>query len=238
MLYKSFMTINHIAIIMDGNGRWATANHAPKAEGHKQGAAVAKDIIKHAASIGVKHLTLYAFSFENWNRPQNEVIDILSILNFYLKNQVGELHDNNIKFKFVGDIHKLSNNLQNLIRKAEILTQDNNLMTIYLAFSYGGRDEIIRACQKLIDSAIQQVTEQDFSGYLDTPYMPDVDLMIRSSGEKRISNFLIWQSAYSELYFSSKLWPDFTAKDLDEAIKDFHSRKRNFGYAREHQQKN
>lgn len=232
------MTINHIAIIMDGNGRWARANSVPKAEGHRRGASVAKDIIKHVASIGVKHLTLYAFSFENWNRPKGEVLDILSILNFYLKNQVGELNDNNIKFKFVGDIHKLSDNLQDLVRKAEILTQDNDLMTIYLAFSYGGRNEIVRTCQKLIESGIEQVTEQDFSACLDIPHMPNVDLMIRTSGEKRISNFLIWQSAYSELYFSSKLWPDFNSHDLNEAVKDFYLRKRNFGYAREHHQEN
>jgi undecaprenyl diphosphate synthase len=231
------MTINHIAVIMDGNGRWATAHNVPKVEGHRRGASVAKEIIKHAAKIGVKHLTLYAFSFENWNRPKNEVVDILSILNFYLQNQIGELHGNNIKFRFVGDLGKLSSNLQDLIGKAEILTQNNDLMTLYLAFSYGGRDEIIRVCQKLIESKVQTVTAEDFARYLDTPYMPDVDLMIRSSGEKRISNFLIWQSAYSELYFSSKLWPDFTIDDLDEAIKDFYSRKRNFGYAREHHQK-
>ena len=228
------MTINHIAIIMDGNGRWASAHNVPKLEGHRKGAKTAKEIIKYAAKIGVKHLTLYAFSFENWNRPENEVTDILGILNFYLQNQIEELHQSNIKFKMIGDVTKLSSNMQTLVRNSEKLTENNDLMTIYLAFSYGGRDEIIRACKKLVASGAEDITEKNFANYLDIPNMPDVDLIIRSSGEKRISNFLIWQSAYSELYFSSKLWPDFTSTDLDEAIEDFNSRKRNFGYAREH----
>ena len=229
------MSINHIAIIMDGNGRWATAHNVLKLEGHRQGAKTAKDIIKYAAKIGVKHLTLYAFSFENWQRPEKEVTDILGILNFYLQNQIDELHENNIKFKMIGDLSKLTPKMQNLIQAAEKLTSQNDLMTVYLAFSYGGRDEIVRACQKLIDSGEQSVSQEKIAQFLDVPAMPDVDLMIRSSGEKRISNFLIWQSAYSELYFTSKLWPDFTSDDLDEAIADFNVRKRNFGYAREQQ---
>jgi len=228
------MTINHLAIIMDGNGRWASAHNLPKVEGHRKGAKTAKEIIKYAAKIGIKYLTLYAFSFENWNRPENEVVDILGILNFYLQNQIEELHQGNIKFKMIGDSTKLSNNMQTLVRNSETLTENNDLMTIYLAFSYGGRDEIIRACKKLAASGVEEISEKNLAHYLDIPNMPDVDLMIRSSGEKRISNFLIWQSAYSELYFSNKLWPDFTPTDLDEAIEDFNSRKRNFGYAREH----
>ena len=227
------MTINHIAIIMDGNGRWATARHVPKIEGHRQGAKVAQDIIKYAANRGVKHLTLYAFSFENWKRPEKEVTDLLGILHFYLQNKINELNENNIRFKHLGDITKLSANMRNLVSNAEKLTENNDLMTVYLAFSYGGRDEIIRACKKAIEAGASEVGEREFAKYLDAPDMPDVDLMIRSSGEKRISNFLIWQSAYSELYFSSKLWPDFTSKDLDDAIVDFETRKRNFGYARE-----
>ena len=227
------MTINHIAIIMDGNGRWATDHNVLKLDGHKQGAKTAKDIIKYAANIGVKHLTLYAFSFENWKRPEKEVMDILGILNFYLQNQINELHENNIKFKLIGDITKLSSSMRNLVSEAEKLTHNNDLMTVYLAFSYGGRDEIVRACQRLVASGTHDITEEKLMQYLDVPDMPDVDLMIRSSGEKRISNFLIWQSAYSELYFSSKLWPNFTSSDLDEAIADFNLRKRNFGYARE-----
>ena len=225
--------MNHIAIIMDGNGRWATANNLPKLEGHRQGAKTAKNIVKHAVSIGVKHLTLYAFSMENWKRSEQEVADILGILSYYLKNQINELHENNIKFKLIGDITQLNANLQNLVLESEKLTQDNDLMTLYLAFSYGGRDEIVRACKKLVASGVQDVTQEKFTEFLDVADMPDVDLMIRSSGEKRISNFLIWQSAYSEIYFSSKLWPDFTSGDLDEAIADFNLRKRNFGYARE-----
>jgi len=228
------MTINHIAIIMDGNGRWARAHNVPKIEGHRRGAQVAKEIIKYAAKIGVKHLTLYAFSFENWNRPENEVTDILGILNFYLQNQIEELHVNNIKFKIIGDTTTLSPKMQALAKNSEKLTEDNDLMTIYLAFSYSGRNEIVRACKKLVELGILDVNEKVLAEHLDIPNMPDVDLMIRSSGEKRISNFLIWQSAYSELYFTSKLWPDFTSNDLDEAIADFNLRKRNFGYAREH----
>ena len=227
------MTVNHIAIIMDGNGRWASAHNVPKLEGHRKGAKNAKEIIKHAAQIGVKHLTLYAFYFENLNIPTKEFKDILVILKFYLQNQIEELHSNNIRFNMIGDITQLSSDMQILVRDSEKLTANNDLMNVYLAFSYGGRDEILRTCKKLIQSGIDDVSEVNFAKYLDMPNMPDVDLMIRSSGEKRISNFLIWQSAYSELYFSEKLWPDFTNNDLDKAIEDFNSRKRNFGYARE-----
>lgn len=235
MLYIPFKTVmpNHIAIIMDGNGRWASDRNLPKVEGHRQGAKTAKNIIKYAAKKGVQHLTLYAFSFENWRRPDQEVKDILGILSFYLKNQIDELNESNIKFKLIGDITKLSDGLKDLVIKAEKLTENNDLMTLYLAFSYGGRDEIVRACKKLISHGVKDLTEEDIGKYLDAPEMPDVDLIIRTSGEKRISNFLIWQSAYSELYFSDKMWPEFNENDLDGAISDFNLRKRNFGYARE-----
>lgn len=227
------MTINHVAIIMDGNGRWATANNVSKSEGHKKGATKAKEIIKYAAKIGIKHLTLYAFSFENWNRPEKEVLDILGILNFYLKNQIDELHKNNIKFQLIGDRSRLDSALQKLVTNAETMTQNNDLMNVYLAFSYGGRDEIVRACNKAMSNGETEITAEKLEESLDSSCMPDVDLMIRTSGEKRISNFLIWQSAYSELYFEDKLWPDFTHDDLDNAVADFNLRKRNFGYARE-----
>lgn len=226
------MTINHIAIIMDGNGRWASANNTQKLFGHQKGAEVAKETIKYAAKIGVKHLTLYAFSSENWNRPQSEIEDIIGLLKFYLQNQIQELHKNNIKFHCIGDLTKLPQNIYQLIIESQELTKNNNHMNLYLAFSYGGRDEIIRAANKAIAAGYHNISTELITKFLDVSNMPDVDLMIRTSGEQRISNFLIWQSAYSELYFTNKLWPDFNNQDLDMAIENFNSRKRNFGYAR------
>ena len=161
------------------------------------------------------------------------MLDIVGILNFYLKNQIEELHKNNIRFQMIGDRSKMGSDLQKLVANAENLTKNNDLMNVYLAFSYGGRDEIIRACNKAMQDGESEISEENFAKYLDVSSMPDVDLMIRTSGEIRISNFFIWQSAYSELYFNDKLWPDFTPNDLDDAIEDFNLRERNFGYARE-----
>lgn len=228
--------INHVAIIMDGNGRWASERKLPKIEGHRRGAKVAKDIIKHAASIGVKHLTLYAFSVENWRRPAKEVNDIFEILSFYLDGQINELHQNNICFKVIGDRQRLSTEVVSLIGEAELLTKNNNAMTLYLAVSYGGRDEIVRAFNNALAAGVSKITEDELSNYMDAPSMPNVDLMIRASGERRVSNFLIWQSFYSELYFTDEFWPDFTKESFDKALADFARRKRNFGYTREQQE--
>lgn len=229
------MNINHIAIIMDGNGRWASKNGATKAEGHSAGAISAKNIIEIARNHGIKHLTLYAFSSENWNRTKKEVSDIMELMAHYLTNEVHLLAENNIRLQIIGDKTKLSTEMQQSIRQAEKLTKDNDALNLYVAISYGGKDEIIRATQNLIKQGIQaeDVTEDLIRQNFDASSMPDVDLVIRTSGEKRLSNFLIWQTAYSELYFSDKLWPDFDEEEFLKAIEEFKTRKRNFGYARE-----
>lgn len=229
------MEINHIAIIMDGNGRWATKNGVSKAEGHSAGAIAAKKIIEETSKQGIKHLTLYAFSSENWNRTDKEVSDLMNLLAHYLTNEIQELVDNNIRFQVIGDKTKLSKEIQESIGQAEELTKNNDALNLYVAISYGGKDEITRAVQNIARQAVEakDVTEDLISKNLDAKDMPDVDLVIRTSGEKRLSNFLIWQTAYSELYFSSKLWPDFDEEELIKAIDEFKTRKRNFGYARE-----
>jgi len=229
------MTINHIAIIPDGNGRWATKNNVSKAEGHAKGAENAKNIVRIAAELGVKNLTLWGFSSENWRRTEEEIGELMELMMLYLTTELESLHENNIKFNVIGDIEKLSLEMQDAIYKAKKLTENNTALNLYIAISYGGKDEIARACRKIIDKSTKSsdVTEDLIQANLDIPEMPDVDLVIRTSGEKRISNFLIWQIAYSELYFSNVLWPDFDESEFKEAIEDFHRRKRNFGYARE-----
>ncbi len=229
------MTINHIAIIPDGNGRWATKNNVTKAEGHKAGAENAKKIVEISIKLGVKHLTLWGFSSENWRRTQEEVNALMELMMLYLTSDVESLHKNNIRFNVIGNIEKLSTEFQASIQNAREITKNNTGLNLYIAISYGGKDEIVRAFRKIIDLGIKpdDLNEKIISANLDIPEMPDVDLVIRTSGEKRISNFLIWQIAYSELYFSNLLWPDFNEIEFAAAIDDFHQRKRNFGYARE-----
>jgi undecaprenyl diphosphate synthase len=229
------MTINHIAIIPDGNGRWATKNNVTKAEGHKAGAENAKKIVEMSIKLGVKYLTLWGFSSENWRRTEEEVNALMDLMMLYLTSDVESLHKNNIRFNVIGDIEKLSTEFQTSIQNAKEITKNNTGLNLCIAISYGGKDEIVRACRKIINSAIKSeaLTEEIIQANLDIPEMPDVDLVIRTSGEKRISNFLIWQMAYSELYFSNILWPDFNEMEFKAAIEDFHQRKRNFGHARE-----
>jgi undecaprenyl diphosphate synthase len=229
------MTINHIAIIPDGNGRWATKNNVTKAEGHKAGAENAKKIVEMSIKLGVKYLTLWGFSSENWRRTEEEVNALMDLMMLYLTSDVESLHKNNIRFNVIGDIEKLSTEFQTSIQNAKEITKNNTGLNLCIAISYGGKDEIVRACRKIINSDIKSeaLTEEIIQANLDIPEMPDVDLVIRTSGEKRISNFLIWQMAYSELYFSNILWPDFNEMEFKAAIEDFHQRKRNFGHARE-----
>ncbi len=230
--------IKHLAVIMDGNGRWAKSHFVPKVEGHRQGAEAAKKLIKASIENGIKYLTLYAFSSENWLRPEDEVRDILGLLSLYLSKEVGDLHKNGIKLKVIGDLTKLDNKIKQSIADAVELTRDNEVITLCLAFGYGSRAEVVYAAQNIVRKGIkaEDITEQMFSGNLYDPSMPDVDLMIRTSGEQRISNFLLWQIAYAELYFTPKYWPDFDKSDLELALEDFKKRKRNFGYAREQKQ--
>ncbi|MEY3197116.1 MAG: hypothetical protein RLZZ59_484, partial [Pseudomonadota bacterium] len=227
------MSLNHIAIIMDGNGRWAKANGHDLASAHAKGADSAEKIIEYAASIGVKHLTLYAFSTENWKRPHEEVSALMDLLGFYLQQKIKMLHEKKIRFRVIGDLGRMSNEIRTLLIDAEVSTAMYETMSVYLAFSYGGRDEVVRACNKILSTnEFDSVTEEEFAKFLDAPDMPDVDLMIRSGGDIRISNFLIWQNAYAELYFTQTLWPDFKHTDFDQAIDFFKKQKRNFGHNR------
>jgi undecaprenyl diphosphate synthase len=225
----------HIAIIMDGNGRWAKKRKLPRTMGHKAGVETIRKIVREAQDIGVKYLTLYAFSTENWKRPQEEVSALMKLLIQYLKSELGELNRNGVSIKISGDITKLPKEAQNEIEDAIIKTKDNTGIVLNIAFNYGGRDEIIRAVKligkDLLDFKfdLDTIDEKVFESYLYTANMPDPDLIIRPSGEKRISNFLLWQCAYSEFCYSNIFWPDFTEKNLHEAIWEYQNRDRRYG---------
>lgn len=221
----------HVAIIMDGNGRWAEMRGLPRVEGHKRGAERAKEIITAASESGIDTLTLYAFSMENWQRPSDEVSMLMRLLDSYLRTRFDQLIKKGIVFKTIGEIWRLPENICLLIKDAEDRSSINKGMKLVLALSYGGRNEIIRAVRKIIESNIrsEEVTESLFESNLDTAGLRAPDLIIRTSGEKRISNFLLWQSAYSELYFTDTLWPDFTRDEFFIALRDYQLRDRRFG---------
>jgi undecaprenyl diphosphate synthase len=219
----------HIAIIMDGNGRWAKKQgFVDRIKGHNKGAEVVREITTHCGNIGIEYLTLYAFSTENWKRPKAEVDHLMKMLDSYLKNELDTYMKNGIRFKAIGNIDGLSPKLIDRIKNTEHLTSTNSKLTQVLALNYGSRDEILRASKHLADSG-EEFTEENFEKYLDTKDIPDVDMMIRTSGEQRISNYLLWQCAYAEFFFTETLWPDFTGKELDELIEDFQNRDRRFG---------
>ncbi len=226
---------NHIAIVMDGNGRWARTRNLSKIAGHKIGIDVARDIVTTCGKLGVKYLTLYAFSSENWHRPHEEVHNLMTLLRYYLKNEANSLHSNNVRVKVIGNLRKLDEDLQQYIIHLMELTQDNRGMCLIIALSYGSREEIVEAAKNLAQDykdgiiAIENLDSQLFASYLYTKDVPDPDLLIRTSGELRMSNFLIWQMAYTEFYFIPILWPDFTKKDLFSAIKEFNKRERRYG---------
>ena len=226
---------NHIAIIMDGNGRWAKKRNKSRGYGHKEGKKSAKKIIEVCAELGVKNLTLFAFSTENWNRPKLEIELLMKLLLTSLNEELKALNKNNIRFKTIGNLEKLPKKLLSYLTKATKKTQNNNRMTLTLALSYGAREEIVYAMQAIGDKvknnliSLKNIDESVINQHLYTHYLPDVDLLIRTSGEKRISNFLLWQIAYSELYFTKKLWPDFSKEDLYEAIVNYQQRERRFG---------
>ncbi|MDO6354094.1 isoprenyl transferase [Caloramator sp. CAR-1] len=225
----------HIAIIMDGNGRWAKKRNLPRTMGHKAGVETIREIVKTCSKIGIKYLTLYAFSTENWKRPQDEVNTLMNLLVEYLRKEVEELDKNNVIINWIGDISKLPLICQEELKRAKEKTKDNDGLTLTLALNYGGRDEIKRAIINIAKDVnagkldVDSIDENTISGYLDTANIPDPDLLIRPSGELRISNFLLWQIAYSELWFSDIYWPDFSSKHLLEAIKDYQKRERRFG---------
>ncbi|OYQ33483.1 di-trans,poly-cis-decaprenylcistransferase [Niveispirillum lacus] len=227
---------SHIAIIMDGNGRWATARGLPRTAGHKKGVDAVRHAIEGARELGVRYLTLYSFSTENWSRPEDEVFTLMQLLRFYLRGEIAKLHKNGIQLRVIGDRSRLSADIQALIANAETLTAENTDMTLVLALSYGGRQELVDAARKLAQAVERgelnpdAITTDVFARELSTGgTIPDPDLMIRTSGEKRISNFLLWQLAYAEMVFLDTLWPDFTRRDLEAAIQEYHRRDRRFG---------
>ncbi|GAB4390481.1 MAG: isoprenyl transferase [Thermodesulfovibrionales bacterium] len=222
---------NHVGIIMDGNGRWAELRGLPRVEGHKRGADRSKEIIRAAVDLDIKALTLYAFSMENWQRPKDEVSFLMKLLELYLKRELADILKLGIRFRAIGELWRLPDNIQGLLRESEEKTAANSGMTLVAALSYGGRSEIIRAVKKAIVSGMdpEAVDEESFSQLLDTAGLPHPDLIIRTSGERRLSNFLLWQSAYSELYFTDTLWPDFTSEEFAKAVRDFQVRERRFG---------
>tara|TARA_Y100001934_G_scaffold272886_1_gene362026 strand:+ start:39344 stop:40084 length:741 start_codon:yes stop_codon:yes gene_type:complete len=226
---------NHIAIIMDGNGRWANARSLPRAEGHRKGAEAVRRVVETAAKLGVSYLTLFGFSSENWKRPKYEIEKLMLLLRLYLRSEIAEMHRNNIRFRMIGDRTTLPSNVVELIEHAETATSVNSGLNLILALSYGGRQEIVNAARELSKKVVagelsaEEIDENRFESHLLTLDIPDPDLLIRTSGEKRISNFLLWQNAYSELVFLDVLWPDFGEVELRNAIAEFQSRDRRFG---------
>ncbi|MDC0654297.1 isoprenyl transferase [Candidatus Marinimicrobia bacterium] len=224
------LNLNHIAIIMDGNGRWAKDKGMDRIFGHKEGAKSAKKVIEACSDLNINYLTLYAFSTENWNRPQSEVDSLMSLLTLMLKKEIKELERNNIVFNVVGRVEDLPKSVQNIISDVIDRTKHNTGLVLSLALSYGGRQEIIDAVNKIIVSKKSEIINEEIvKNNLYCPEIPDPDLIIRTAGEHRLSNFLLWQSAYTELFVSKKNWPDFKKKDLMEALKDFENRDRTFG---------
>ena len=225
----------HIGIIMDGNGRWAKKRGLPRKAGHTAGAMTFRKIARYASEIGVKYLTVYAFSTENWNRPEDEVSALMKLFKQYLEEAIRDFSEENMRIKFLGEISGFSPDLQELIRTIEKNSADRTGMTLNLAMNYGGRTEMVSACKKIAEAvkngeiSAEDITEKTISDNLYTAFQPDPDLIIRPSGEKRISNFMLWQAAYSEFVYLNILWPDFEPKHLDEAIEEFAKRNRRFG---------
>jgi len=225
---KTNNTPSHIAIIMDGNGRWAKEQGLNRTAGHEQGAKIVRNITIHCSNIGIKYLTLYAFSTENWDRPKLEVEFLMKLLERYFKSELEVYLKNNVRFKAIGDISRFSNRLKKVIEDTQNKTAHCTGMTQILALNYGSRDEIVRAVSKL-QKQNMQISEQNISNHLDTAGIDDVDMLIRTSGEVRISNFLLWQCAYAEMFFTQTYWPEFTTEELDDLISDFSRRERRFG---------
>jgi len=225
----------HVAIIMDGNGRWAKRRHLPRIEGHRQGAESARVVIRTAGDVGIKYLTLYAFSAENWNRPKDEVDTLMKYLIHYLKSETPDLNKNNVRLEAIGQIYRLPENVQEQLRKSIQTLSKNNGLTLVLALSYGGRNEIVEAVRAIAGKVRRgqlepaDITEQTVSQHLWTRALPDPDLLIRTSGEMRVSNFLLWQISYAEFVITPTLWPDFRKPQLYEALEEYAKRHRRFG---------
>ncbi len=225
----------HVAIILDGNGRWAKKKHLPRNVGHAQGSKTVEKIIEDANDMGIKYLTVYAFSTENWKRPQDEVNALMKLLRDYLKTCIKRANKNNMKVRVIGDISGLSEDLQQKILELEEASKNNTGINFTIALNYGSRDEMVRAMKVMTDDIEagnlkkEDITEDTFKNYLDTKELPDPDLLIRTSGEERLSNFMLWQLAYTEFYFTDVLWPDFNKKELKKAIEYYNGRDRRFG---------
>lgn len=225
----------HIAIIMDGSGRWAQRRMLPRVTGHSRGVEATRAVVARCSELQIKNLTLFAFSSENWSRPAAEVKALMSLLQNLLENEVHELNNNNVKLFVIGELTRLAAPLQQAIHKAQQLTANNTGLQLNIALNYGGRWDIVQAARKLCQSVIDheitvgEIDEKIFANYISLHDIPEPDLLIRTSGEQRISNFLLWQMAYTELYFCNTLWPDFTAQDLDMALEFYRKRERRFG---------
>lgn len=225
----------HVAIIMDGNGRWAKARGLPRNLGHRQGVDAVREVVRTCRQLGIQYLTLYAFSSENWKRPESEVAGLMELLRLYIRRELDELARNGVSIRMIGDRSRLAPDIVDLIADAEAKTRDNRTLTLVIALSYGGQDEIVEACRRLAEQVAagklspQEITTASLASHLQTVGIPDPDLIIRTSGEQRLSNFLLWQSAYSELIFVDKLWPDFSSQDLAAAVEEFQRRERRYG---------
>ncbi len=225
----------HLAIIMDGNGRWAQKRGMPRTLGHKQGVEAVREAVKAARDLGVEYLTLYSFSSENWSRPEAEITELFSLLRMFIRRDLADLHKNNVCVKVIGRKEGVPEDIINLLDEAQNLTKENSAQTLIIAFNYGGRDEITDAVKRIAGDVVsgkinlEDITDVTVSNNMDTAGIPDPDLLIRTSGEIRLSNFLLWQIAYSEMVFLDCLWPDFSREDLEEAIKTYQSRTRKFG---------
>lgn len=232
---KEYKIPQHIAIIMDGNGRWAKKKHMPRNFGHSKGSQVVEKIGKAAYDMGVKYVTVYAFSTENWSRPQEEVNKLMELLHDYMKDCVKKSKRDNMRVRVIGDITRLDEDLQKSIIELEEISKDNTGLNFQVALNYGGRDEITRAMRKIAAKVAngtlkpEEITEEVVANHLDTASIPDPDLLIRTSGEQRLSNYLPWQLAYTEFYFTDVLWPDFDKKELQKAIDYYNGRERRFG---------
>ncbi|HZB90222.1 MAG TPA: isoprenyl transferase [Stellaceae bacterium] len=225
----------HVAIIMDGNGRWAKARGLPRIAGHRRGAEAVRRTLKAATARGIAYLTLFGFSSENWKRPVNEVDDLMGLLRHYIRAEIAELHANGVRLRVIGDRTRLAPDIVGLIEKSEALTAGNGSITLTIALSYGARAEIAAAARAVAAAARdgklapEDIDEARFERYLLTAGMPDPDLVIRTSGEQRMSNFLLWQTAYAELVFTATLWPDFGEAELEQALNEFYGRERRYG---------
>lgn len=232
----------HVAIILDGNGRWAKSKGMPRNYGHTMGAKNVEVICKAAHDMGISYLTLYAFSTENWNRPGSEVSALMKLLNTYLKNCIKTAAKNNMRVRVIGDVTGLDETMQKQIAELEEASKENDGLNFQIALNYGSRDEMIRAMKKMMADhdagklAVSEITERSFERYLDTHDIPDPDLLIRTSGEQRLSNYLLWQLAYSEFYFTKVPWPDFSPEELQKAVEEYSSRDRRYGGLKEEEE--